>query len=89
MIPSKKEHRSSERWVWKNGGDFIKIAWDGISRCWLKGLTQRTKDFMTGAAENYLPFVFPRDDSLKGRIVRTLAKRISGNKVLGEMLEPD
>ena len=55
----------------------------------VEGTYATDKDFMTGAAENYLPFVFPRDDSLKGRIVRMRAKRISGNKVLGEKLSAD
>jgi threonylcarbamoyladenosine tRNA methylthiotransferase MtaB len=55
----------------------------------VEGAYARDKDLMTGAAENYLPFVFPRDDSLKGRIVRMRAVRVSGNRVLGEKLETD
>ena len=55
----------------------------------VEGAYAKDKNFMTGAAENYLPFVFPRDDSLKGRIVRMRAVRASGNKVLGEKLNAE
>lgn len=44
------------------------------------------KSLMTGAGENYLPFVFPRDDRLQGQMVRMRAKRIAGDKVLGKIL---
>ncbi|EFK05301.1 MiaB-like protein [delta proteobacterium NaphS2] len=55
----------------------------------VEGAYARDKDLMTGAAENYLPFVFLRDDSLKGRIVRMRAVRISENRVLGEKLNAE
>jgi len=41
---------------------------------------------MKGAGENYLPFVFPRDDRLQGRVVRMRATQVCGNGVLGKRL---
>jgi threonylcarbamoyladenosine tRNA methylthiotransferase MtaB len=55
----------------------------------VEGTYARNKELTTGAAENYLPFIFPRDDSLKGRIVRMRAVRTSENRVLGEKLSAD
>jgi len=47
-----------------------------------------TKDnaLMTGAGENYLPFVFPYDDNLQGHIVKMRAGQITDDKILGKIL---
>ena len=55
----------------------------------VEGVSARHKYLMTGSAENYLPFVFPRDDSLKGRIVRMRVGRVFESRVLGEMLNAE
>ena len=53
----------------------------------VEGPYAKDKTLMTGAGENYLPFVFPRDDNLQGHIVKMRAGRIAGEKVLGEILD--
>ncbi len=52
----------------------------------VEGPYAKDKALMTGAGENYLPFVFPRDDRLQGHVVRMHPRQITGNKVLGEIL---
>ncbi len=52
----------------------------------VEGPHGHNKDLMTGASENYLPFLFPRNDRLKGRMVRMRATKLSGNRLLGEVL---
>ena len=44
---------------------------------------------MTGAGENYLPFVFPGNDRLQGNLVQMKATQIKGDKVRGEKLAKD
>ena len=51
----------------------------------VEGPYAKNNALMTGASENYLPFVFPRDDNLQGHIVKMRAGRIAGDKVLGEI----
>ena len=52
----------------------------------VEGPYAEDKTLMTGAGENYLPFVFPYDDNLQGHIVKMRAGRIASDKVLGEVL---
>ena len=52
----------------------------------VEGPYARDNALMTGAGENYLPFVFPYDDNLQGHIVKMRAGRITGDKILGEIL---
>jgi len=52
----------------------------------VEGSYARDETLMTGAGENYLPFVFPYDDNLQGHIVKMRAGRITGDKILGEIL---
>ena len=49
----------------------------------VEGLDAKDKTLMTGAGENYLPFVFPGDNQLQGRMVRMRAGQIVGDKILG------
>ena len=51
----------------------------------VEGPYAKDETLMTGAGENYLPFVFPYDDNLQGHIVKMRAVRIAGDKVLGEI----
>jgi threonylcarbamoyladenosine tRNA methylthiotransferase MtaB len=55
----------------------------------VEGADDKNKTFMRGTAENYLPFIFPGDDSLRDRMVRMRAKRTFGNKILGNPVAPD
>jgi len=52
----------------------------------VEGPYAEDKALMTGAGENYLPFVFPRDDHLQGHIVKMRAARTAGDKVMGTVL---
>ena len=52
----------------------------------VEGPYAKDKALMTGAGENYLPFLFPHDDNLQGHIVKIRSGRIAGNKVLGEII---
>ena len=49
----------------------------------VEGLDAKNKTLMTGAGENYLPFIFPGDNQLQGRMVRMRAGQIAGEKILG------
>ena len=53
-----------------------------------EGPHAKDETLMTGAGENYLPFVFPFDKHLQGHVVRMRAVRIAEDKVLGEIQEP-
>ena len=53
----------------------------------VEGPYTKNKALMTGAGENYLPFVFPCDDNLRNRIVKMRARQIAGDKVIGEVLD--
>ena len=52
----------------------------------VEGPYAKDKALMTGAGENYLPFVFPYDDNLQGHIVKMRAGQMADDKVLGEIL---
>ncbi|MCF8128909.1 MAG: tRNA (N(6)-L-threonylcarbamoyladenosine(37)-C(2))-methylthiotransferase MtaB [Deltaproteobacteria bacterium] len=52
----------------------------------VEGPYSRDPALMTGAGENYLPFIFPRDDRLRGHVVRMRATQVSRGKVLGKIL---
>jgi len=52
----------------------------------VEGPYAKDASLMTGAAENYLPFVFPRDDRLRGHVVRMRVTQVSRGKVLGKIL---
>jgi hypothetical protein len=54
----------------------------------VEGPHAKDKTLMTGAGENYLPFVFPKDDRLRGHVVQMRAVRIAGDKVLGKIQKP-
>jgi len=53
----------------------------------VEGAYAENEALMTGAGENYLPFLFPSDEELQGRLVRMRAKQLLGNRVLGEIID--
>ena len=67
---------------------FYESCLDHIFDVLVEGPYAKEKALMTGASDNYLPFVFPGDDRLRGRLVRMTAVQIEGDKVLGEIQEP-
>ena len=67
---------------------FYESCLDHIFDVLVEGPHAKDKTLMTGAGENYLPFVFPRDDRLRGHVVRMRAVRMAGDKVLGKIQKP-
>ncbi len=55
----------------------------------VEGADDKNRTFMTGTAENYLPFIFPGDASLKDRMVQMRAARTFGNKIFGDPVASD
>ncbi len=80
------KHRASELRALgrKKRISFHKSCLGDIFDVLVEGTYAENGAMMTGAGENYLPFLFSRDDSLKGRIVQMRAVKVSGNRVLGE-----
>ena len=50
----------------------------------VEGPYAKNKALMTGAGENYLPFLFPRDGRLQGHMVSMRATQIKGGRVWGK-----
>ena len=67
---------------------FYESCLDRVFDVLVEGPHAKDKTLMTGAGENYLPFVFPRDDRLRGHVVRMRAVRMAGDKVLGKIQKP-
>ena len=67
---------------------FYENCLDHVFDVLVEGPHAKDKTLMTGAGENYLPFVFPADDRLRGLVVCMRAVRMAGDKVLGEIQRP-
>ncbi len=51
----------------------------------VEGTYPHDKSLMTGASENYLPFIFPFDEPLVGPMVSMRAEKVLENRVLGKI----